>query len=49
MEDEAWMAHTEPVLGDQPVKVQLDIAQRRDLLGAGRPPGLGIALEDWSL
>src|SRR5712692_5036144 len=48
MEHEAWMVHPETVLGDQPVKVQLNLANGRDPFGAGCPPGFGIALEDWS-
>src|SRR6266704_6293013 len=49
MEHEAWMVHSETVLGDQPVKVQLNLAKGRDPFGAGCPPGFGISLEDWSL
>src|SRR5213594_3436351 len=49
MEHEAWMVHPEAVLGDQPVKVQLDPAEGCNTLGACCPPRFGMVLEDWSL
>src|SRR5213594_2776068 len=49
MEHKAWMVHPEAVLGDQPVKVQLDIAEGCNTLGACCPPRFGMVLEDWSL